>query len=145
MFFLRVLLDRLNHADVALLDQDEEMMAYVSGDMQGTAKESLAWQGSETGSQLDLMPDLVPDSMPRGSKSPVLGSEHNLSHDKIFHWIQSSIQELIGKQRRDQKVVHHGPPPPLEPSMFHPESIASDMLHARSPPAPPRMDITSLI
>lgn len=113
------------------------MMAYVSGDMQGTADESWVWKGSETGSQLD--------SMPQSSNSSVPGSEPNDSPDKICDWIQSTIQELIGKQRQDQQRIHHGPLPPLEPSMLHPESTASETSDGRSPPAPSRMDIASLI
>ncbi|KAJ5226385.1 hypothetical protein N7468_007610 [Penicillium chermesinum] len=135
-FFLRALLDRFHQRDLDLLDQDEEMMAYVSGDMQGTSDGSWVWQGSETGSQLE--------SMSQNSSGQGF-SESTDSPDKICDWIQSTIQELIEKQRRDQERRDHAPLPPLEPSMLHPESTASDTTDGRSPLAPSRMDIASLI
>ncbi|TPR11047.1 Amidase family protein [Aspergillus niger] len=54
-FFLKVMLDRLRRNELAVLDRDEELMVYVSGDMQGSAESNWVWQGSETGSQLEVM------------------------------------------------------------------------------------------
>lgn len=147
-FFLRALLDRFHQGDLDLLEQDEEMMAYVSGDMQGTSDGSWVWQGSETGSQLETMPHTQNAAAP-GS------AEHTDSPDKICDWIQSTIQELVEKQRRDaERCEQQAPYPPmdqapplpsLDQAMLRPESTASDTTDGRSPSAPSRMDIASLI
>ncbi|KAI9760462.1 MAG: adenine deaminase [Chaenotheca gracillima] len=55
-FFLRNLIEKLQRGEGDHLEQDEELMAYVSGDLQGSSENSWAWQGSETGmalSQID--------------------------------------------------------------------------------------------
>jgi hypothetical protein len=55
-FFLRILLAQIRaKGHVPDLDRDEEMIAYVSGDMQGTSDGSWVWHGPETGSQLEGM------------------------------------------------------------------------------------------
>lgn len=55
-FFIPILLARIRaKGHVPDLDRDEEMIVYVSGDMQGTSDGSWALHGSETGSQLEGM------------------------------------------------------------------------------------------
>jgi hypothetical protein len=51
-FFLRCMIDKIQHGAGMDLEKDEEMMAYVSGDLQGSTDSSWIWQGSETGMQL---------------------------------------------------------------------------------------------
>ena len=46
-FFLRRLVAKIQQGDGQYLDSDEEMMAYVSGDLQGSIGTSWAWQGAE--------------------------------------------------------------------------------------------------
>ncbi|KAI9849118.1 MAG: hypothetical protein M1837_005348 [Sclerophora amabilis] len=52
-FFLRVLVEKLQRGEGNNLGKDEEMMAYVSGDLQGGTENSWVWQGSETGMELN--------------------------------------------------------------------------------------------
>ena len=46
-FFLRRLVAKIQQGEGAYLESDEEMMAYVSGDLQGSIGTSWAWQGAE--------------------------------------------------------------------------------------------------
>jgi Fungal specific transcription factor domain len=55
-FFLRTMMDRLSKGfGVSELEKDEEMMALVSGDLQGTTDNSWVWQGSEKGMELNTL------------------------------------------------------------------------------------------
>lgn len=58
---LNVLLER-HRGGVSqdLLEGDEEILAYVSGDMQGSIEESWVWAGSETGARLTLTQGPLP-------------------------------------------------------------------------------------
>ena len=46
-FFLRRLIAKIQQGDGAYLDSDEEMMAYVSGDLQASPETSWVWRGVE--------------------------------------------------------------------------------------------------
>lgn len=46
-FFLRRLITKVQQGDGAYLDSDEEMVAYVSGDLQGSPETSWVWRGAE--------------------------------------------------------------------------------------------------
>lgn len=50
-FFLRRLVAKIQQGEGAYLESDEEMMAYVSGDLQGSIGTSWAWQGAENEDQ----------------------------------------------------------------------------------------------
>ncbi|QQK42126.1 C6 transcription factor, putative [Penicillium digitatum] len=100
-FFLRRLLVRIqpsegNFSDV---DHDEELMAYVSGDMQGTSDGSWIWHGSETGSQLERM----------GMGVSTLTSSHNRTEMKMdvgwegWGWVEKTVQDLFSRQHQHQK------------------------------------------
>ncbi|KAI9783081.1 MAG: hypothetical protein M1839_004250 [Geoglossum umbratile] len=52
-FFLQALVERLRRGEGGNLEKDEEMMAYVSGDLQGSTENSWVWSGSETGMALN--------------------------------------------------------------------------------------------
>ncbi|KAI9795284.1 MAG: hypothetical protein M1833_007256 [Piccolia ochrophora] len=52
-FFLHTLVEKLQRGEGHNLEQDEEMMVYVSGDVQGSTENSWVWQGSATGMELN--------------------------------------------------------------------------------------------
>jgi hypothetical protein len=101
-FFLNRLLDRLRRNDTGPIDRDEEMIAYVSADMQSTTNGSWIWQGSETGSQLESMP-------PQGTTYPSSIPERIPSESdwEGWEWIDRTIQYLVSElhqrnyERRD--------------------------------------------
>ena len=102
-FFLKCLVDRLRHPDGGDLERDEEMLAYVSGDMQGTTGGSWVWQGSETGSQLETLTDFgSPVPMPHPS------ARDNLSTGEVedwegWDWVEQTVQYLISEKQKQQQ------------------------------------------
>lgn len=91
-FFLQLLLDRLQRGDT--LEEDEEMIAYVSGDMQGTSGGSWVWQGSETGSQLEAM----------SSKSDVHPPRELEKDWPGWEWIEQTVQYLSSEKQRQLQI-----------------------------------------
>ena len=51
-FFLGRLMEKLRRGEGQGLDADEEMMAYLSGDLQGEPRDAWVWQGTDTRSDL---------------------------------------------------------------------------------------------
>ncbi|EIT81083.1 C6 transcription factor [Aspergillus flavus] len=102
-FFLKCLVDRLRRPDGVDPERDEEMLAYVSGDMQGTTGGSWVWQGSETGSQLETLTDFgSPVPMPHP------GARDNLSTGEVedwegWDWVEQTVQYLISEKQKQQQ------------------------------------------
>lgn len=108
-FFLRTLLDRLRRNNPTPIDRDEEMIAYVSGDMQSTTNGSWIWQGSETGTQLENVPSQVsmyPSSASDGSHRAPTDSEW-----EGWDWIERTIQYLAGELRQRSYDRREAMPP----------------------------------
>jgi hypothetical protein len=102
-FFLKCLVDRLRRPDSVDVERDEEMIAYVSGDMQGSSGGSWVWQGSETGSQLEAVTSF-------GSPVPLphSGARDNLSTGEVedwdgWDWVEQTIQYLISERQKRQQ------------------------------------------
>lgn len=142
-FFLHTLLERLQRGDSSSdLEHDEEMLAYASGDMQGSSDGSWVWQGSETGSQLEAI-------------SPVLSNAGVLDHTSRpqdmewegWEWIEKTVQYLLTEQQArgpsEPRDVTMGQP--QEPAMLGPERAPSDTSDQRSSSAHSRMTIASII
>lgn len=148
-FFLRRLLVRIRPSEghVPDLDRDEEMMAYVSGDMQGTSDGSWVWHGSETGSQLEGM----------GMGISTATSSHHRTEMETdvewegWEWIEKTVQDLFTEQhQQQQQQMAYGRDVPMgqpkleaSSSTLAPES-ASDT-DRRSSSAHSRMTIASII
>ncbi|KAJ5614991.1 hypothetical protein N7537_000105 [Penicillium hordei] len=148
-FFLRRLLVRIRPSEghIPDLDRDEEMMAYVSGDMQGTTDGSWVWHGSETGSQLEGMGRSV-----SGPTSPHHRTEMEMDVEwEGWEWIEKTVQDLFTEQhQQQQQQMTYGRDAPMEQpkletssSTLAPES-ASDT-DRRSSSAHSRMTIASII
>lgn len=138
-FFLRILLDRLRRNDSTPIDRDEEMLAYVSGDVQSTATGSWIWQGSETGTQLETV------ASPYASS--VAGGTSRASNDlewEGWDWVEGTLQYLSGElhqrsyDRRDVAPVRIAAAAPLKIE----ESAAST---SRSSAPNSRMTIANII
>lgn len=135
-FFLRCLLDRSQQGEVVDPCQDEAMMAYISGDMQGTADGSWVWQGSETGGNLANVP---------GQAGPA--PTQTDSQWEGWEWVEVTVARLLGeKQRRDYErrdVVLDSRSE--SSSLLAPPSAGSDSTERRSSSAHSRMTIASII
>ena len=133
-FFLEKLMGRLrNGANQDSLEIDEEMMVYVSGDLQASADEAWAWAGPETG-------------VAQGSEGAAVinghSSEHatssqlhhalrdhpgnDLTEQEMQEWggwehVQRTIQQLLQEHQQAQEsrlnaaAAAAAPPPPPQP------------------------------
>ncbi|CAK96210.1 uncharacterized protein An01g13410 [Aspergillus niger] len=143
-FFLKVMLDRLRRNELAVLDRDEELMVYVSGDMQGSAESNWVWQGSETGSQLEVMSPKV--------SSPVAYSHPEASAGpegwEGWKWVEQTVQYLHERQQQQQQQqdLQHRTKP-AESTYLGPESAtaSSDATTPQSSSSHSRMTIASII
>lgn len=131
-FFLRCLLARIRAEErIPDLDHDEEMMAYVSGDMQGTSDGSWVWQGSETGSQLESM-------RVSSTSTPVRPETESAAEWEGWEWVEKVVRDLFAEQHRP---AYPGGPR-QDGSTFAPEADDTDR---RSSSAHSRMTIASII
>lgn len=134
-FFLRCLIQRAQRNGNMDLKQDEEMIAYVSGDMQGTTDGSWVWQGSETGSNQTLQRT----SVPPGSETSWEGWE----------WIEKTVKYLLGEKQEafEQRNVPIEPKPAPSPApspLLATEAAASNA-DRRNNSGHSRMTIASII
>lgn len=133
-FFLRSFIDRTRQADAVVLEQDEEMIAYASGDMQGTGDSNWVWQGSETGSHLEAVSNNHTTPAPSGPETDWEGWE----------WIEQTVQYLISEKRRELESRDINVEPKQEPSSApNPDTAGSDT--DRQPSSHSRMTIASII
>ncbi|CAG7990203.1 unnamed protein product [Penicillium olsonii] len=94
-FFLRRLLARIRaEGHIPDFDRDEEMIAYVSADMQGTTDGSWVWHGSETGSQLEVVGTRT---TPNSAGRPEMESDPDWQG---WEWIEKTVQDLFTEQHR---------------------------------------------
>ncbi|KAJ5465648.1 hypothetical protein N7530_009435 [Penicillium desertorum] len=142
-FFLRRLLVRIRPTEghVPDLDRDEEMMAYVSGDMQGTSDGSWVWHGSETGSQLEGMAISTPTPSSRPTETETDAEWPG------WEWIEKTVQDLFTEQHQRQQMAYAQRDvamgqPKLEPSS---STLAPESASERSSSAHSRMTIASII
>ncbi|KAK5132378.1 hypothetical protein LTR08_009149 [Meristemomyces frigidus] len=112
-FFLDHLIGRLRAgATKQALETDEEMLAYVSGDMQGSADEAWAWTGSQTGTSLDqenangYSPDRATPVSTEQQPSEQL-TEREMQEWGGWEHIQRTLEQLLQNQAG---------PPPLPPT-----------------------------
>lgn len=110
-FFVRCLLDRVRRPGPAIdFSCDEELIAYVSGDMQGSSDDSWVWNGSETGSHLEVL-------SPQLGGSPVAHPEP--SHESLdwegWDWIERTVHYLFSEQQERQRQQHQSRPETQEP------------------------------
>ncbi|KAK4545195.1 hypothetical protein LTR36_003374 [Oleoguttula mirabilis] len=123
-FFLDKLIGRLRGgASKQSLEIDEEMLAYVSGDMQASADEAWAWTGSQTGASLNqggTTNGYTPDRT-----TPVRGEQpsEQLSEREMHEWggwehIQRTLEQLL----QGQQSAPPQQPPTAQMSPYAPQS-----------------------
>ncbi|KAL4940378.1 hypothetical protein BDV06DRAFT_213535 [Aspergillus oleicola] len=144
VFILKCLLERLQRNDAVDLDGDEEMLAYVSGDMQGTSNGSWVWEGSETGAQLGMASPPSSGSVYRTTGDNRPAEDPNSWED--WDWIEQTVQYLlVEKEQRQQREAKALRPPP-EPSYRGSESTTGSPDPVPTQPnSHSRMTIASII
>ncbi|GFF24657.1 uncharacterized transcriptional regulatory protein C530.05 [Aspergillus udagawae] len=150
-FFLKCLLERLRRGDAANLERDEEMMAYVSGDMQGTSDGSWIWEGSEAGSQLEVMSPKYDSPVsfnhtgtrndwPSGEASDVVWDG--------WDWVERTVEYLLKEKQQQQQEYERRnvllAAKPTEPALLKTEptvGVAEPTVGVAEPaPAPKEMN-----
>ncbi|KAF7194095.1 Transcriptional activator protein acu-15 [Pseudocercospora fuligena] len=139
-FFLEKLIERLR-AGVSqqAIEADEELLAYASGDMQGSADDAWAWSGSDTGANLQ-QPQVVVNGH-SGDKPAVQAeqlSTSTLSEREAQEWggwehIQRTLQQLI-----DHRQQQGSQDPPSQHSSVPPTPSQQPEGQAQTYPMPPQ-------
>lgn len=127
-FFLDKLVERLRAgASKQQLEADEEMLAYVSGDMQGLSESAWVWAGSEPKSASPITSTADPET-------PSSAVGYQLTPHELHDWpgwehIQRVLTQLLHEsqqqqhQQQQQRGPHHPPPPHFAaPSAYPPMS-----------------------
>ncbi|KAL2871923.1 transcription factor domain-containing protein [Aspergillus lucknowensis] len=145
VFFLKCLMERLRRNELEDLEADEEMMAYVSGDMQGASNGNWVWEGSETGAHLEI-------SSPRGSGAHPGGRDSRPAEEpedwEGWEWIEQTVQYLLAeKEHRQQRDAQRLRQPTEQPSYRGSESVTGSPDSAPNQPSSShsRMAIASII
>ncbi len=124
-FFLHEMVSKLDQG--AQLDTDEEMIAYVSGDLQGSFDNSWIWQGSKDGAHLgnslqmsgerdekDIKNQSLPPARPQTNKSDWNGWDHVLT--TMERLSRRKAQERQHLAVKDPSLRSSMMLPPLAPS-----------------------------
>lgn len=147
-FFLKCLISRLQRDPGIDLERDEEMMAYVSGDMQGTSDGSWIWQGSETGSELESIPSTVSHPVPGNAGWSGESSEDWEGWDWLERTIQYLLAEAQKRQQQQQQSAYemHFQMKPVEPGPVVDErTVETPQRSDSNSNAHSRMTIASII
>ncbi|RAL16720.1 transcription factor domain-containing protein [Aspergillus homomorphus CBS 101889] len=144
-FFLNILMRR---SETMMPDRDEELIAYVSGDMQGTIESSWVWQGSETGSQLETMSPQI--SSPASYTRPETETTEKW---KGWVWVEHTVHFLGERQQQQQQQQQQHQelqplhPKPADSAYLGPDATAtsSDATTPQSSSSHSRMTIASII
>ncbi|OJD13760.1 hypothetical protein AJ78_05810 [Emergomyces pasteurianus Ep9510] len=159
-FFLKTLLEKAQRNGVGNLDHDEEMIAYVSGDLQGRISGSWIWQQNENESASTVTPPQSSSS----SKSSLLGrSFFDGARDGVspqdpererewegWGWVEQTVQFLLKEQQRRSTAIEMkengtrsvGPARSNLPFNQPPGNTSPSLI---SPPSNARMTIANII
>jgi hypothetical protein len=142
-FFLERLITKLRAgADQQHLETDEELLAYASGDMQGSADDAWVWNGSETGTNLHQH-QVVMNGHP-GDK-PVLAAEQlstsTLTEQEIQTWggwehVQQTLSQLQEHQQGPPPNHQQAPQPPAKMTSGHASNYPPSHLQPSLAPPP---------
>lgn len=123
-FFLRVLYSRLQQGHSGDFDEDEEMIAYVSGDLQSNPDTSWVWQGVEMGvesSKFTASTQALPPFdqahfvSTSKAKGPVLMGQ-DVEEWGGWEHVERSVRYLLEEQQKQKQETQRPPQPPLSVS-----------------------------
>ena len=135
-FFLRRLVAKIQQGEGAYLESDEEMMVYVSGDLQGSIGSGWAWQPPED--EVRISPT-TPYKEPEHTHNKMVGSVTR--HEGLIEWSGwEGILATLGRLAQEQSQ--------LVPQAQAHESLAprvqGDSVHLVSPNDPQNPQASSL-
>lgn len=121
VFFLEVLIDRARkgHGSLQQLENDEEMLAYVSGDVQASTEHSWVWSGTNfaaaTSPQrrtLDARSSISSDETMRdamSSRGTADSPERGVNHAECWLKAEHLMRQLM-EESRPRSVTYYPPP-----------------------------------
>ncbi|KAI9814165.1 MAG: hypothetical protein M1827_003331 [Pycnora praestabilis] len=163
-FFVRHLVEKVERGEANNLLKDEEMMAYVTGDLQGWMDSNWVWQGSESSGLINFNQPSSPDRDRGGRNMELLGSPimmPDLTSDEEKDWggwegIEWNVHALLNEQQQQQQQQqqqkqhqqhqdqqqqqqqHRQPPPPLITNSHGQGQVHQGLGHPTGTPyAPP--------
>ncbi|KAI9761777.1 MAG: hypothetical protein M1840_001696 [Geoglossum simile] len=111
-FFLQTLVEKMRRGESSTLEKDEEMIAYVSGDLQCSIENSWVWSGSETGMVLSSAEQTSSPKPERQRESRVIDSlsPTTLTNEEQSDWggWEQIVWLLQALQHEQQGVVGQG-------------------------------------
>jgi hypothetical protein len=132
-FFLEKLVERLRvGASQHQLENDEEMLAYVSGDMQGNSDNAWVWAGSDP--QAVVSPGMSNANIKTEAPAPAGNqlSDRELHEwpgwDHIQHVLTSLLHESQQQQQQQQQQQRAPPPPSFNAPQAYPSNIPGGQL-----------------
>ncbi|KAI9734180.1 MAG: hypothetical protein M1818_006613 [Claussenomyces sp. TS43310] len=112
-FFLTTLIEKRRSRGLQRLEVDEELLAYVSGDLQASTENSWVWQGSETGMELHQALSTSGHAVSSGAVSSNwedMKERTSLSEEETRDWggwerVDYLVQMLISEDERLDGLV----------------------------------------
>ena len=140
-FFLHEMISKLDQG--AQLDTDEEMMAYVSGDLQGSFESSWIWQESKGDVHLGKPLQLSSETNRKDLKSQSLSPTRPQTKASDWHGWNDVLRtmERLSRKKEQERQNLDVQDPSLRPSLMLPPLAPSP--HSMSPSN--RMSIKDLI
>jgi hypothetical protein len=129
-FFTRCISDRVESGVIGDFEHDEELMAYVSADLQSSAENSWVWHASETRANLDTAPQDPVDAsygICRSGWPPFARADlSQLHYDRVLveeapqgweGWdqVERSLHKLLEQQRQQKQTREWHPSPSTVP------------------------------
>lgn len=136
-FFLEKLVGRLRSgANQQKLENDEEMLAYASGDLQACADESWVWSGAGTAYANNPNSNgATPDRATAGPPTPSSLSERELHEWGGWENVQRVLTQLFNEHQQRTPSSAPAPTPPMQPQQ-HSQQQQQQQQHSSYPPTP---------
>ena len=111
-FFLTSLVSKMYHRDGHALEDEEDLIAYVSGDLQGSIENSWIWGKDEVDSQRSQhQQGSIPGIDHIGKGGTLENRQEDLSDWNGWDSIVLTLQRLYQDQQRGQREPFYLPPP----------------------------------
>lgn len=142
-FFIRCLLDRRRSGPVDL-GRDEELVAYVAGDLHG----SFDWVSSDMAQDVQSPPPQPPPVPSPSSGHPE--SSQDVIDWEGWKWVETTVQHLLAEQQQQQQqqrpeITTHQLARPNESTFLSPTATGDSEADARRSSSHSRMTIASII
>lgn len=138
-FFLHVMISKMDQG--AQLETDEEMIAYVSGDLQGSFENSWIWQESKAGVNMGKPLQVLGERLEKGTQShPPARPEKKESNWNGWDHVLMTMKRLVRNKEQERQHLA-AKDPSLRPSMMLPPLVPSPTVMSPSN----RMSIRDLI